>query len=145
MKKSFFSEEDIQKIVAAIQKAESISSAEIRVHVEQRSFRDPMKMAATIFHKLKMEQTKLRNGVLLYFSAKNHKFAIIGDEGIHTGVPADFWKKLARDVTNIMQTEPLTNGICASISYLGNALRPYFPVQANDVNELNNDISIGDK
>ena len=145
MKKPFFSTEDTQKIIAAIQNAESVSSAEIRVHVDRHSFRNPMKRAATVFHKLKMEQTKLRNGVLLYFSIKNQKFAIIGDKGIHEGVPANFWEKLAEDVTTIMHADALTTGICTSISYLGNALRNYFPVQVDDTNELDNDISIGDE
>jgi uncharacterized membrane protein len=145
MKKTFFSAEASQKIIAAIRQAESVSSAEIRVHVERRSLQNPIKRGIAVFHKLKMDQTKLRNGVLLYLSVKNHKFAVLGDKGIHEGVPADFWDKLAADVTSFLQNDSLVDGICASISLLGTALSQYFPRQADDVNELDDEISIGDE
>lgn len=143
MKQNIFSEEDAQKIVTAIQAAESVTSVEFRVHVERHSFKDPMKRAVKIFQKLKMDQTKLRNGVLLYLAVKNRRFAIFADKGIHEGVPPDFWDNLVREVSAIFQKNALTDGICSGINFIGNALKQYFPVQPDEINELGDEVSIG--
>ena len=90
--KAFFSESEKTKIVQAIQTAELSTSGEIRVHIDRTCDEDVLDRAAWWFKQLKMEKTKLRNGVLIYLATESKKFAIIGDAGINTIVPKDFWE-----------------------------------------------------
>ena len=57
---------------------------------------DPLDRAAEIFLKLNMQNTKDRNGVLLYIAMKDHELALFGDEGIHQKVGAEYWKNAVK-------------------------------------------------
>ena len=50
----FFSKEQEKKIINEISSAENRTSGEIRLHVENRCWRDPLDRAARVFIKLKM-------------------------------------------------------------------------------------------
>jgi len=78
-------------IIDAIQIAEKNTSGEIRVHIEKITKKPPMDRALEVFYYLKMDRTELRNGVLFYIAIESKKFAIIGDEGINSKVPVNFW------------------------------------------------------
>ena len=60
----FFSKEEQKAIKDAIAEAETNTSGEIRVHIENSCPDDVMDRAAYIFAKLEMQKTQLRNGVL---------------------------------------------------------------------------------
>src|SRR5580692_10851459 len=89
--KDFFNDEQKQLIKSAIEKAESGTSGEIRLHVEGDCEGDALHRAIHVFHKLHMQKTKYRNAVLFYLAVNHKKFAIVGDEGIHKSVPENFW------------------------------------------------------
>ena len=59
------------------------TSGEIRVHIDDECKEDVLDKATTVFHRLKMNKTELRNGVLFYLAVNDRKFAILGDKGIH--------------------------------------------------------------
>ena len=61
------SKADEAKIVQVVREAEGLTSGEIRVHVESVCEEDEvLDRAAWVFKELHMEQTALRNGVLIY-------------------------------------------------------------------------------
>ena len=72
----FFSKEEGNEIVKAIQAAEKHTSGEVRVHLEAHCRGNLIKRASRIFDKLEMEKTKDRCGVLVYLATEDHKFAI---------------------------------------------------------------------
>jgi uncharacterized membrane protein len=86
-----FSKEQKELIVKAIKDAELNTSGEIRVHIENNCPEDVMDRAAYWFAELKMHKTELRNGVLFYLAFNDRKFAILGDIGVNTVVPENFW------------------------------------------------------
>src|SRR5215218_8793198 len=88
---SNFSESDRQQIIASIKEAEKNTSGEIRLFVEDICKENVLDRAAFIFKELEMHKTQQRNGVLFYLAMKSKKFAIIGDAGINSVVPEDFW------------------------------------------------------
>ena len=92
---------------------------------------------------LKMHKTKLRNGVLIYLSLKDHKFAILGDAGINAKVPEDFWDSTKQAMLEEFQENRLTEGIIKGITMAGEKLKEHFPYKQDDVDELTNDISFG--
>jgi uncharacterized membrane protein len=142
-KAPFFSKEQKDSLVAAIRAAEHLTSGEIRVHVESTCDDDPYDRAIKVFEKLKMNQTKQRNGVLLYLAHADKKMAIIGDTGIHAIVPLNFWDKTKEEMKAHFANGEYLIGLTYGIEQTGILLKAHFPYQANDKNELSDEISEG--
>lgn len=143
--KSFFTEEEGRQIVAAIQAAETNTSGEIRVHLENKVKKghDIMQQAAKVFHRLGMNDTELRNGVLIFFAVKDHRFAILADRGINEVVPEGFWDEIARNMSVRFKQKEFLTGLTEGIAAIGEQLQQYFPYQSDDINELPDEISFG--
>lgn len=141
--KDYFTPEEQKRITDAVEQAEKNTSGEIRVHVENECRIDVLDRAVQIFAMLKMHKTKLRNGVLIYLSLKDHKFAILGDAGINAKVPEDFWDSTKQAMLKEFQENRLTEGIIKGITMAGEKLKEHFPYKQDDVDELTNDISFG--
>ena len=139
----FFSKEQKERIIQQIKEAEKETSGEIRVHLESRCKDDVLNRAVTIFQKLKMHETQLRNGTLIYLAIKDKKFAIYGDKGINEAVPDNFWQDVKEKMRQLFVKEKFTEGIITGIEQVGQKLKTFFPYQQDDVNELPDDISIG--
>ncbi|MGB0404370.1 MAG: TPM domain-containing protein [Salibacteraceae bacterium] len=140
---NFFTADEQQLIVDSIKKAEKNTSGEIRVHIENRCTGDVMDRAAQVFSKLKMHETKLRNGVLLYLATKDRRFAIIGDVGINQKVDDNFWDSTKEEMLENFKKDKFFDGLCKGILSSGEQLKSYFPYQTDDINELSDEISFG--
>jgi len=132
-----------QQIIEAIKTAEKNTSGEIRVHLEKSTDKPPMERALEVFHFLKMDATKLRNGVLFYFAVESKKFSILGDEAINNKVPENFWETEKELVLTYFSKGDFSKGIELAIIEVGKKLKEFFPYQSNDTNELSNEISKG--
>ena len=141
--KFFFSETEKNRIVNAIKAAEKITSGEIRVHVENTFKGDIFDRAVFIFEKLKMHNTKDRNGVLIYLAIKSRQFVIIGDAGINSKVGQTFWDEIKEAMLLHFKEALFVDGLCTAIEQVGEKLKTFFPYQVDDVNELSDDISFG--
>lgn len=139
--KGFFSTKDELMILNAIRHAESNTSGEIRVHVEDRCKGDVLSRAAQVFDLLKMQKTKLRNGVLFYFAVKDKKFAILGDAGINEKVPDDFWDEIKKVLLSHFKEGEFARGLTEGIIMAGDQLRAHFEYYDDDINELSDDIT----
>ena len=133
--------EEDHRIVKAIKQAEMNTSGEIKVHIENHCKGNVEKRSLFVFNRLKLNETKLRNGVLIYLAVKDHKFAILGDEGINKVVEDGFWN----DVKDLMQHRFKENrfaeGLEEGIMRCGEKLKTFFPYQSDDTNEISDDIS----
>ncbi len=138
-----FSDEDRQRIKTAIENAESLTSGEIRVYIEDECRVSVLDHSAFIFSELKMHNTELRNGVLIYLAVKDNKFAIIGDAGIHAKVGDAFWNTIKEDMFQYFKKSEFTDGLVKGINDAGKALGAYFPRSLDDNNELSDDIIFG--
>lgn len=136
-------EADESLILNSIKAAESKTSGEIRVHLDKWCKTDPIYKAQIKFIHLKMHETEARNGVLIYVAVKEHKFAIIGDEGINSKVDPNFWESTKNRIAVHFKNGELALGIARGIEEAGIQLAKYFPYQAEDKNELNDEISYG--
>lgn len=143
-KKEFFTAEQQQQITAAIQNAEKNTSGEVRIYVESRcKYVDPVDRAKEIFFNLKMDQTRDRNGVLLYLALDDHQLALFADEGIYQRLGAAFWNQEVRKIIAAFTKDDYTGGICNIVEDIGEALRYHFPYEAADKNELPDEIIFG--
>lgn len=138
---SFFTTEELAALHVSIHEAEKATSGEIRLHIENVCKYDVLDRAADVFKELAMHKTELRNGVLFYLSVKDRKFAILGDAGINTKVPAGFWDSIKETVLTHFKNGLYAKGLCEGIEKAGLKLSEHFPYSHNDVNELSNDIS----
>lgn len=142
--KPLFTAEEKNAIVEAIGSAEAMTSGEIRLHIETKcKTEDPLERALQVFYELKMNETALQNGVLIYLAYTDHKFAIIGDKGINTVVPATFWDGVKEVMAGHFRQGEFFQGVVFAIKETGVHLKQYFPLQHGDKNELSNDISEG--
>jgi uncharacterized membrane protein len=141
----YFSEEENQRIVAAIQKAEQRTSGEVRIYVEKRCrYVDPVLRALEIFLSLKMTETAQRNGVLIYLAMKDRQLAVYGDEGIHSKVGYTFWNEEVKTMLQHFNKENYVDGIVQIIHDIGEVLVQHFPYDGKtDKNELPDDIVFG--
>jgi uncharacterized membrane protein len=138
---AFFTPEGRGLIVQAITEAELDTSGEIRVHVETDFDGDVLDRAANIFARLNMHKTRLRNGVLIFLSINNKRFAILGDAGINRLVPDNFWNDIKATMESHFKNSEFALGLSVGIKMAGEQLKKHFPFQKNDINELPNEIS----
>jgi uncharacterized membrane protein len=140
----FFTEEQQQNIILAIQKAEKQTSGEVKVHVEKKCpVQDVMERAKEVFLFLHLHETAQRNGVLFYLAYEDRKFAILGDKGIDEKVPDHFWNSSKDLLRQYFSKGQFTEGLCAGIEEAGIQLKTHFPYSSDDINELPDDISFG--
>lgn len=133
--------EEDRRVVEAIKQAELNTSGEIKVHIENFCKGNIEKRSLVVFNRLKLNETKLRNGVLIYLSVRDHRFAILGDEGINNVVEEGFWN----DVKDLMQSHfkegRFVEGLEQGIQRCGEKLKTYFPHQSDKINEIPDEIS----
>ncbi len=142
-KEVFLTNEEEQEIVAAISMAEKETSGEIRVHIEKTTSKVPYDRALEVFEELKMHQTELKNGVLIYLAVADKQFVICGDKGINDVVPEGFWDTTKDAMKNHFKNSDFKQGLIDGIQKTGAQLKNYFPWQEGDTNELSNEISKG--
>ena len=142
---NFFTDNQKEEIKQAIMNAELETSGEIRVHIENKCKGDVIERASYVFKRLEVHKTELKNGVLFYLAIKNRKFAVLGDKGINEVVPEDFWDQVKFDMLNHFREEKFTDGLVEAITTVGSYLKEHFPYQKDDINELTDEISFGDK
>lgn len=141
----FFTREQKTRILNAIHGAELNTSGEIRLHIERVCHGEPTDRAAYLFKKLGMHKTVLRNGVLFYMSYGDHKIAILGDAGINAVVPENFWDSTLELITTRFREGDFIGGLEAGILNAGTHLKNHFPRRTDDINELPDEISFGNK
>ncbi|MBU6152998.1 MAG: TPM domain-containing protein [Bdellovibrionales bacterium] len=126
----------------AIRIAEAGTSGEIRVHLSySKNDQDLLKCAESLFQKLGMQNTRLRNSVLLYLNPKLKKFSIYGDQGIHEKVGPEFWTNLAKEVSIHIREKDITDGIVYAVAAIGAALKEHFPALEENPNEISDELT----
>ncbi len=140
---NLFDKQEQEALRAAVARAESQTSGEIRLHLEDRCKAMVLDRAAFLFEKLQMHETERRNGVLFYLAYKDHKFAILGDAGINAVVPKYFWDDIRDTMKVHFKAGRFLEALVWGIEEAGKQLSQHFPRQANDANELPDDISFG--
>lgn len=130
-----------QQVETAIEAAERNTSAELRVHLEEKCGEDPLDRASYIFEKLEMHKTEARNGVLIYVAFSDRKLAILGDVGIHMHVAPETWETIKNQMTADFSTGNFSGGLCTAVASVGEHLKKFFPYHRDDRNELSNSVS----
>ncbi|HKY61828.1 MAG TPA: TPM domain-containing protein [bacterium] len=137
----FFSKAEEARIVAAIQAAEQETSGEIRIHLLRSDQGDLLNYAQQLLEKLGITRTRDRNGVLFLMELKSQRFAVVGDRGIHEKVGQEFWDSIRDRVLERFRHGEFEQGLIEGIQACGDKMKEFFPLQADDENELTNQIT----
>jgi uncharacterized membrane protein len=140
----FFTEDESRRIVEAIRKAESGTTGEIRVRLERRTKGAVLDAARAVFHRLRMDRTAARNGVLIYLSLQDHAFAIYGDAGVDRILGASGWNGIRDRMAARFRKGDFAGGVVDAIGEVGTELARHFPAAPGDRNELSDDLSHGE-
>lgn len=143
--KVFFTAEEQQQIVNAIQTAEQQTSGEVRLFVESKcSYMDALDRAKEIFFSLQMHKTALRNAVLFYVAMDDRQVALFADEGIHKKTGDEYWQRAVVEMLRQFRNYQVVEGMANAILQIGETLKEQFPYDKNtDKNELPDDIVFG--
>jgi uncharacterized membrane protein len=116
-------------VAKAISDAEKKMTGRIRVFVSHHDVADPVAAAQHHFVRMRMDQTPERNAILIFVAPRSHKFAIIGDSGIHEKCGEAFWNKTAGEMAAYFKQENWTDALVHGIGKTGEVLAEYFPAQ----------------
>ena len=114
-------------LVTAIREAELKTSGEIRVLISHKSVADPVADAQKEFVRLGMTNSPEKNGVLIFVAPRTHKFAVIGDAGVHAKCGDEFWRELAKAMAGYFRKSEFTEGIVHGVRKAGELLAEHFP------------------
>jgi putative membrane protein len=120
--------------VSALQRP-FIATARLNEAVKERAVR--------AFYEKGLYRTKDETGILIFISIFEHKVWILGDRGINARIPADSWGELVQILVAGIKNGRAADALCEVISRCGAALATHFPRQADDMNELRDEINIG--
>lgn len=135
--KEFISKLDHDRIVQAIREAEAKTSGEVRVYVQRGKLKgEVLPVAQDRFQKLGMQKTRERNAVLIFVAPRVHKFAVVGDEGIHRHCGNELWERVAAQMREHFRSERFSDAIVDAINELTDVLAKNFPRKPGDINEL---------
>jgi uncharacterized membrane protein len=135
---------DHKRITQAIKKAEGRSSGQIRVFIQRGKFDDDaLPRAQRKFVQLGMQKTRNRNAALVFVAPRAHKYAVVGDVGVHEKCGEEFWKKLVNEMRAHFGNEDFNRAIVLAISEVGKLLAAHFPRTGDTINELPDEIVQG--
>lgn len=142
---NFFSDDDFLRISNKIKEMEKITAGEIRVAIkEEKQFLKKNKTARELaeeeFHKLKMDETRDKTGILLYLLLKERQFYILADSGINEKVKQETWDKIRDEMQTEFREGQFAKGMLLGIEKVGKILGEFFPIKVDDTNELSNKV-----
>ncbi|MBI5217230.1 MAG: TPM domain-containing protein [Ignavibacteriae bacterium] len=144
--KKYFTQQDLDEIAKVISEQERFTSGEIRVSIRAKRGWTERKnslqeLALKEFYRLKMNLTKDRSGVLLFFLFEEHQFYILADEGIHLKADS-LWDSVAQTVSENFKVGKYVEGISQAVQSIGKTLAQHYPRKTDDTNELSNQVEL---
>ncbi|MCD6177641.1 MAG: TPM domain-containing protein, partial [Candidatus Cloacimonetes bacterium] len=89
--------------------------------------------------------TKDRIGILIFISIMERRVELLADSGINEKIPEEKWQNIVDNIITGIKQKNIAIHLTESISKCGDLLAEHFPIQANDKNELTDDIEILEK
>jgi len=99
--------------------------------------------AVRAFFEKGLYRTRDETGILIFISIFEHKVWILGDRGINARIPADSWQELVQILVVGLKEGRAADALCEVVTRCGKELALHFPREADDTNELQNEILTG--
>jgi len=114
-------------LIGAIREAEQKTSGSIHVLISHKKVTDAVALAQKEFLRLGLNKSPQHNGVLIFVAPRSHKFAVIGDEGVHAKCGDTFWQELARAMSDYFRKSEFSDGLIHGVKKAGELLSAHFP------------------
>jgi uncharacterized membrane protein len=92
--------------------------------------------AEAVFTSLRVWNTELNNGVLIYLLLADREFEIVADRGLARVVEQAEWEQLCRTMEADFRAGRHEKALLHGIDVIGKRLGTLYPHLANDTNEL---------
>lgn len=138
----FFTVKELGAIRGTVEKAELLTSGEIRVilRCSKKTSLSPREQALADFYQYGLDKTKNKTGVLILVLFQERKVEVLGDRGVNEKVPSGYWDGVAKMIVDGFKEGRRCDGICRAVAEVGRLLQEKFPRQADDVNELPDEV-----
>lgn len=141
--KRAFPEKALAAIEQEIRKSEAAHTGEIRFVVEVALSGAPLhadlsarQRAIDVFSQLRMWDTALRNGVLIYLLLADRSVEIVADRGVHVKTNVPDWETICRNMEAAFQSSNYEQGVIEGIKAVNHLLAKHFPAAGANRNEL---------
>lgn len=138
-----FPESSMNAIETAISASEKMHMGELRFVVEAAldwpelfSGMSSRERAIEVFSQLRIWDTELNSGVLIYLLLADHKVEIIADRGINARVASSIWQAICKDMEDRFHAGDFEGGVTQGISAISALLIQHFPGHTDNPNEL---------
>jgi uncharacterized membrane protein len=145
----WFSREVTEAIELAIAKAELRTSGEIRFAVETdlelwelRAGKPPRERALEVFGELRVWDSELSNGVLIYVLMADRDVEIVADRGAAACIRGEDWESACKAMEERFRAGRFQEGAVAGVAAVGALLERHFPARAVERNEQPNQPSL---
>jgi uncharacterized membrane protein len=137
-----FSREVAEAIELAIASAEQRTSGEIRFAVETdlelwalRAGKSPRERALDVFGELRVWDSELGNGVLIYVLMADRDVEIVADRGAAACIRPEDWEAACKTMEEHFRAGRFKEGALAGVTAVGALLARHFPARAVERNE----------
>ena len=99
-------------------------------------------MARALFQKGGIHQTQAKIGLLIYCSELEKLVYLLPDSGLEIALPAKEWQNLRTEFQQIYNSRTPNAALLTQLNKTAEIFSHYLPAQANDINELPDDMEI---
>jgi putative membrane protein len=96
--------------------------------------------AVRAFYEKGLYRTRDETGILIFISLFERRVWILGDRGINARISPAAWQQLTQTLTTGIKEGKACEALCTVIGRCGEELSRHFPLKANDINELQNEV-----
>ena len=83
-----------------------------------------------------------RTGILIFISVLEQRVELLADSGINELIPQEKWNDIVQKIVDGIKAKTATENLVEAIKICGDLLAENFPIQADDENELSNEIEV---
>jgi uncharacterized membrane protein len=135
----------VDRLMRRVAASERRHSGQIRIYVEaglpmSYLWRDagPRERAVALFGKLRVWDTELNNGVLIYLLLAENAIEIVADRGLSSRVAQDEWQAIVASMGSAFRDRRFEDGLTQALEEVSALLVAHFPQHAGatHANEL---------
>ena len=131
----------LDRLQALVADSETRHSAEIRLCVEaglplSYLWRDatPRERALAMFGKLRVWDTEVNNGVLIYLLLAEHAIELVADRGLARAVSPEQWRAIVDALSGSLRAGQFEQGLAAAIGEVDRVLGAHYPLAEGEGN-----------
>ena len=140
-----FPQATLDAIEQEIAKSEALHNGELRFAIETALDLPPLlhglrsrQRAQDLFSLLRVWDTEMNGGVLIYLLLVDHKVEIVADRGIAAKVEQADWEMVCREMEQAFRAGDFKGGAIVGVQRISALLAQHFPPETRNPNELPN-------